>query len=342
MSRLNLTASQRRRLRRQLVQTLDARVLRRTLAVLEFDQGRPAAEIARLLGVTRQSVYNWIESYRRIRKPEALQDQPGRGRRPTLDEDEEHLLEALLARSPREFEAPQGYWTVPLLQDLLEMATGRRHSEETLRRALHRLGYVWKRPRYDLEPDPQRDKKTSNSSTNTGFARAERGVGPGRNRTVALPAAASGVVAARASGSCLAEWPQCPTGDFRGHELAHRHTAVRPPREGPQRRLSSLSPRGPRALSGLACGPAAGRKSLPYRPGIFAKDRGNDVVVAAQAVAEIEPHRHSVGTGQRRDHSQPAVRQHRRASRLLPGTPLRIVQRRGAAYFRRTFQTVLA
>jgi hypothetical protein len=40
MSRLNLTSWQRRRLRRQLTETLDARILRRTLAVLEFDQGR--------------------------------------------------------------------------------------------------------------------------------------------------------------------------------------------------------------------------------------------------------------------------------------------------------------
>ena len=41
MSRLNLTSWQRQRLRRQLAETRDARVYRRTLAVLEFDAGRP-------------------------------------------------------------------------------------------------------------------------------------------------------------------------------------------------------------------------------------------------------------------------------------------------------------
>src|SRR5581483_11474298 len=82
MSRLHLTSWQRRRLRRQLAQTLDARLLRRTLAVLEFDSGRPVAEIADPLGVTRQSVYNWVQAYRHGRDPAALQDAEGRGRPP--------------------------------------------------------------------------------------------------------------------------------------------------------------------------------------------------------------------------------------------------------------------
>ena len=72
MSRLNLTPWQRRRLRRQLKETLDARLLRRTLAVLEFDQGRTAADIARMLGVTRQSVYNWVGAYTQGHDPRAL------------------------------------------------------------------------------------------------------------------------------------------------------------------------------------------------------------------------------------------------------------------------------
>jgi DNA-binding CsgD family transcriptional regulator len=60
MSRLNLTSWQRRRLRRQLVEIRDARLYRKALAVLEFDQGRSAADIARMLGVTRETVYAWI------------------------------------------------------------------------------------------------------------------------------------------------------------------------------------------------------------------------------------------------------------------------------------------
>src|SRR5262249_966505 len=143
MSRLNLTAWQRRRLRRQLKETLDARLLRRTLAVLEFDQGRPAADIARMLGVTRQSVHNWVVAYTQGHNAEALRDQEGPGRHRALDKDDEHLLEALLALSPQDLGCPHVSWTVPLLLEFLEVATGRRVSDDTLRRALHRLDYVW-------------------------------------------------------------------------------------------------------------------------------------------------------------------------------------------------------
>src|SRR3954452_22447444 len=93
MSRLTLTSWQRRRLRRQLAETHDARLFQRTLAVLEVDYGRSAADIARMLGVTRQGVYNWVEAYTLDHDPSSLEDEGGRGRYPLLHEDQEHLLE---------------------------------------------------------------------------------------------------------------------------------------------------------------------------------------------------------------------------------------------------------
>src|SRR5947209_14876652 len=175
MSRLNLISWQRRRLRRQLAETRDARLFRKTLAVLEFDQGRSAADIARMLGVTRQTVSNWIEAYTQDHDPASLEDQPGRGRPPLLDEDHEHLLAALLAGSPQDLGYPHVNWTLPLLQEILEIATDLRLSQGTLRRALHRMDYLWKRPRYDLDPDAEREKKPTNPPANPGLAAAQRG-----------------------------------------------------------------------------------------------------------------------------------------------------------------------
>lgn len=172
MSRLNLTPWQKHRLRRQLAETRDARLFRRTLAVLEFDQGRSAADIARMLGVTRQTVYDWIETYTQDHDPASLEDRAGRGRPPLLDEDHEHLLEALLAGSPQDYGYPHGSWTLPLLQEVLEIATEWRVSQATLRRTLHRMDYLWKRPRYDLVPDPEREKKTANPPADPGPAAA--------------------------------------------------------------------------------------------------------------------------------------------------------------------------
>ncbi len=197
MSRLNLTSWRRERLRRQLAETRDARVFRRTLAVLEFDHGRSAADIARMLGVTRQSVYVWVEAYTQNQDPASLEDEAGRGRQPLLDEDQEHLLETLLALSPQDLGYPHVSWTLRLLREVLEIATEQRVSDDTLRRALGRLDYVWKRPRYDLAPDPEREKKTPHPQANPGSAAAQRRVGPRRNGLVAVPTVAGRLVETR-------------------------------------------------------------------------------------------------------------------------------------------------
>lgn len=197
MSRLNLTSWQRQRLRRQLADARDARVYQRTLAVLEYDCGRSAADIARMLGVTRQSVYNWIGAYTEDHDPRSLEDEPGRGRHAILDEEQGRLLEALLAVSPQELDFPHSRWTVPLLREALEAATDRRVSEDTIRRALSRLDFVWKRPRHDLDPDPELEKKTAHPPADPGPPPAERRARPGRDRPPAVPAAACLVVEAR-------------------------------------------------------------------------------------------------------------------------------------------------
>jgi hypothetical protein len=41
------------------------------------------------------------------------------------------------------------------------------------------LGYVWKRSRYVLAPDPEKEKKTANSPQNQGFAATQCVVGAG-------------------------------------------------------------------------------------------------------------------------------------------------------------------
>lgn len=258
MSRLNLTRRERHALQRQLAKTLDARILRRTLAVTEFDQGRSVQEIAKMLGVTRQSIYNWVQTYRQSRDPHALNDQPGRGRPQSLEEEEEHLLETFFAASPQDFGYPHANWTRVLLADLLEDMTGNRFSLDTLRRAIRRLDYVWKRPRYDLLPDPDQEKKTSNSPPNPGFARAERGVGSGRDRPVAVSSATCRVVPARRGRPRLVERSQCPAGDFRSDEPQNGIAVVLASERGTKPRFPSLFGSRSLPLPGMACGVALG------------------------------------------------------------------------------------
>jgi transposase len=161
MSGLRLTVAERRQLEQQLRATRDAGLYRRTLAILETADGRPISEVARLVRTSRRSVHYWIESYQRARDPACLADQRG-GNHPTLwTEDRQAALHASLERLPDQFGYQAVEWTVPLLGEHLARCAGQRPSTTSIRRRRHDLGYVWKRPRYIPDPDPERDKKTA-------------------------------------------------------------------------------------------------------------------------------------------------------------------------------------
>lgn len=179
MDGLRLTAAEQRRLSETLHRTHDVRVYKRTLAVLECGRGKGVVEVARSLQVTRQSVHNWVSRYRRSGKPAALADAPKSGRPRKADAAVETLLQALMMVPPERCGYPATHWTIPLLRDQVRQNLGKQCSTQTMRRCLHRLGYVWKRPRYVLAPDPQREKKTPNSAYAWRLAQAQRGAGGG-------------------------------------------------------------------------------------------------------------------------------------------------------------------
>jgi transposase len=155
----HLTPQQRYRLRRVRDRTDDADILRRTLALLQLDQGHSVATIAAELGVTRQSVYNWLDRYLLAPTPRALDDARGHGHVTAWDDDLLAVLRSAVERPPGDWGHRDSEWTVELLQRHLARWDGRAWSGRTVRRQLHRLGYVWKRPRYVLQPDRYRARK---------------------------------------------------------------------------------------------------------------------------------------------------------------------------------------
>ena len=103
MRNMKLTARRRRKIRTKLRQTHDARLCRRLLAVLEFDRGTPVSAIAELLGVTCQSVYNWIVRFEQGGDGCELSDAPRSGRPTRTGEMINVLLRTLLILSPEWF-----------------------------------------------------------------------------------------------------------------------------------------------------------------------------------------------------------------------------------------------
>lgn len=196
MEPLALTYWQRRHLEEQVRSTLDARVYRRTLAILEVAAGESVPSVAHRLRVTPRAVYHWLAAYLADRRPTTLADDSRSGRPTVWADSDRDLLQALLAGTPQDVGYAATAWTVPLLQQHLLQETDHLFSEDTIRRELRRLQYSWKRPRYRLEPDPEaRGKKAAYPHANQAVAASQRAVGSGRDRPVALPAAAVVLVA---------------------------------------------------------------------------------------------------------------------------------------------------
>src|SRR5215207_6042924 len=138
-----LSPAARRALERALAAARDRRHWCRLRAVLLAAEGADPPGIAHALGVSRASVYSWVAQYLAARDPDARE-----------------RLAALAAASPRDFGYHTFGWTAALLARHLGAETGRPASEPTVRRALHALGFRWKRPRFVLaRRDPEREGK---------------------------------------------------------------------------------------------------------------------------------------------------------------------------------------
>ena len=159
MNPVRLTPQQRFRLRHHLRTTDDLGTYRRTLALLELDRGSAVTEVAIRLGVSRRTVHGWIATYRHHPVPGSLVTHHSTGRPPEWDEDAQAILRASLDQPPDHFGYRATAWTIPLLQSHLAHWGLSGFCDATVRRQLHALGYVWKRPRYVLDPDPHRAAK---------------------------------------------------------------------------------------------------------------------------------------------------------------------------------------
>jgi transposase len=164
MSVLAMTAEQRTEVETAQRRSRNVRHWKRYQAVLLRADGMPLAVVAQTLGCSRVSVSNWTRAWRAAGVAGVREGvHPGAVRR--LDAQGEQRLAELLTSDPQAAGYAATGWTVPLLQT--ELAKGGWHaSGRTIRRTLHRLGWVWKRPRFVLgRPDPAYAAKKGRSQS---------------------------------------------------------------------------------------------------------------------------------------------------------------------------------
>jgi transposase len=144
-----------------------SREYRRAQALLWLAQGFPAQEVADLLGVSRQTVYNWAERFRQRDSPDLfarLTDAPRSGRPPTGLGVIDPLIVTVFDQDPRGLGFRATVWTAPLLRQYLKRDHGIAVSRKTVSRAIDRLGLSWKRPRHQLALRPETWRQSKGGS----------------------------------------------------------------------------------------------------------------------------------------------------------------------------------
>jgi len=117
---------------------------RRLRALNLLTAGLSQAEVARRVGVHRQSVSRWAASVQQHGMA-ALEHQRA-GRRPRLDEAARQALELGLQQGPQVLGYDTPLWTAPRVAELIRRQSGVRFHPDHVYRILQQLGWSCQRP----------------------------------------------------------------------------------------------------------------------------------------------------------------------------------------------------
>jgi transposase len=143
--------------------TADACRVRRAQIVLASARRLSPKPIAQVVGCSVQTVRNVIHAFN-TQGVEGLAQPSTRPKTaaPVLDAAKGDRLQHILHQSPRLYGKPTGVWTLGLAAEVCyaQGVTERLMSDETSRRALHRLETNWKRAKHWIpSPDPHDARK---------------------------------------------------------------------------------------------------------------------------------------------------------------------------------------
>lgn len=160
MANIRLGDLKPRQLRYILNQIHDTKNRNKVLAALALQENKSVSEIARFFKVSRQTIYNWLDTPKDfITSPQRLCQKP-MGRPAKWNKSMDRLLDKCLQKKPFELGISSLNWTIPDLITYFSLNAGVSFSHSTFQRKLHAHRLRWKRPRYRLKPDPELLKKS--------------------------------------------------------------------------------------------------------------------------------------------------------------------------------------
>lgn len=142
--------------------------VRRALAIANVLDGMSRGAAARLAGLDRQSLRDWVHRYN-AGGVEGLYDRKAPGKKPQLDAGQKAELREIVLKSPDPAKNSIVRWRCCDLQELIEQEYGVSYHEDYIGRLLRKIGlsYITGRPRHP-KGDPQKQeafKKTSRRSS---------------------------------------------------------------------------------------------------------------------------------------------------------------------------------
>lgn len=118
---------------------------RRAAAARLFGEGKTQAEVARALGVSRQSVSRWYLRYR-YGGVKRLKGAGRAGRKPRLDAKQLQRVDFALRKGPQSYSFETDLWTLPRIAMVIERETGIVYHSGHVWRILRQLGWSLQRP----------------------------------------------------------------------------------------------------------------------------------------------------------------------------------------------------
>jgi transposase len=152
--RVPLDPAERAELEHRYLTTRDAETRTRYQIVLLNAQGHTPPQIATLVRRSPDTIRRVLKRYL-AGGAEAVPHRPHLGQPPHYPPAWQAELVRVADLDPHEVGVDSALWTCRLLADYLHGVTGHRAGIETVRLALHRAGYVCKRPRWVLSRKAQ-------------------------------------------------------------------------------------------------------------------------------------------------------------------------------------------
>jgi len=118
--------------------------------------GQSATDVAKTLGINRQTIYRWMANYLSGGQKE-LEAKPIPGRPPKLTEEQmQWIAEAVRENTPQQYQFEFALWTLKIIGALIERQFKTKLSINTLSRIIKLLGFSTQKPLYQAW---QHDKK---------------------------------------------------------------------------------------------------------------------------------------------------------------------------------------